>query len=120
MHLIDNTSSTAAPKVAFLEPEDMGPGSRVYEVNLAPEGRPVAPFKASRFTVDPGATTPVDIHEVREIWMVAEGAGELRYDNHATRAGPGDILYYDSMKPHKLHNDDDKQMVLFSVWWKPQ
>ena len=118
--MTDKTSTPEVPKLSFLPPEDSGPGMVVYEVDLAPSGTPLAPFKASRFTVEPGCTSPEDSHAVHEIWMVVEGEGELRYDTHTTRLQPGDVVYYEPPKTHQIYNDGDKTMVIYSVWWRGQ
>jgi len=106
------------PKLAFLAPEIVDPGMRVYEIDLNPAGTPLAPFKASRFTVEPGCASPVDTHAVHEIWMVAEGEGELVYDNRSLRLRPGDVCYFEPPKPHEVHNDGTTTLVIFSLWWK--
>jgi quercetin dioxygenase-like cupin family protein len=106
-----------APRLSFLEPEQAGPGMLIHEIDLTDQSGPRAPFKASRFTVDPGCTSPVDSHAVREIWMVAEGEGELLYDGRPSRLKAADVVYFDSHKPHQVTNDGAQTLVVYSVWW---
>src|SRR5690242_4283663 len=81
--MIDELSIATAPKLPLHEVEDAAAGLRIFEVMLdssGTSGMSVAPFKAACFTVEPGCTTPVDSHSVREIWLVTDGSGELMYD----------------------------------------
>jgi quercetin dioxygenase-like cupin family protein len=105
------------PKLSFLDVEDTGEGMQVFEVKLDPEGTPLAPFKASRFTVEPNCSSPVDSHAVHEIWMVAEGEGELIYDNERISISASDIIYLEPPKKHLVRNDGTKPLVIFSIWW---
>lgn len=108
------------PRLSFLSPEKDGQGMTIHEINLSPWGAPLAPFKASLFTVEPNSTSAVDSHAVREIWMVIEGEGELLYDNRPVRLGPRDIVYFEPHKPHRVRNDGPGPFVAFSVWWKDE
>lgn len=116
MNTQDNTAGSS-PRLAFLSPEE-SPGMRVFEIGLLKHGAQIAPFKASRFTVEPNCSSPEDSHEVREIWMVAEGEGELVYDTQTIRIKAADVLYFESFKPHLVNNDGDKPLVIYSVWWR--
>jgi mannose-6-phosphate isomerase-like protein (cupin superfamily) len=115
-----NTQDSAAcesPKLSLLSAEEFS-GMRVFEIELFKSGSQIAPFKASRFTVEPGCSSPEDRHEVREIWMVAEGEGELIYDDQTVRISAADVLYFESHKSHLVNNDGDMPLVIYSVWWK--
>lgn len=112
-----NHSSEGVPKLSFLDPEVPGPGMQVYEIKLDPSGVPIAPFKASRDTVEPGCTSPVDSHLVHEIWFIAEGEGELIYDNRSMRIRSGDVVYFEPTKTHQIRNDGIEPIVFFSIWW---
>jgi quercetin dioxygenase-like cupin family protein len=101
-----------------MAPRSSRPGTRTDEVELAPSGVPLAPFKASRFTVAPGCCSREDSHSVHEIWMVAQGEGELIYDGRSTQLQAGDVVYFEPPKPHQLYNHGPEPIVLFSIWWK--
>jgi quercetin dioxygenase-like cupin family protein len=105
------------PQLSFLEPEQAGPGMLIHEIDLMDQSGPRAPFKGSRFTVEPGCISPVDSHAVREIWMVAEGEGELLYDGRLLRLKAADVLYFEPHKPHQVKNDGTRTLVVYSVWW---
>lgn len=111
--MTDTTRADRLPRLGFLEPETEGE----MVVHLFDLAGVQAPFKGSRFTVEPGGTSPVDTHQVQEIWMVAAGRGELSYDGRSFRVEPGDVVHFEAMKPHQLHNDGDATLVVFSVWW---
>lgn len=108
--------AAAAPRLDFFPPERYGDGMSVSEIRLGPPAG--APFKASRFTVEPGCASPVDSHAVHEIWMVAKGSGELVYDERAVRLEAGDVFYFEPPKPHLVRNDGAGPLAIFSVWWK--
>lgn len=106
------------PLLQFHAPEEDAAGMCVREVRLDPQGTPLAPFKASRFTVEPGCSSPIDSHAVHELWMVAEGSGELLYDGRAVPLRAADVFYLEPPKTHQVRNDGDRSLVIFSLWWK--
>ncbi len=83
------------------------------------DGLPSAPFKASRWRLDPGAWSNWDQHEVLEIWMVSAGTGSVWREDRETSVGPGDVVLMPSQVRHRLHNTGPVPMSLFSVWWPP-
>ncbi|MGH9570849.1 MAG: cupin domain-containing protein [Candidatus Angelobacter sp.] len=87
---------------------------QVHEVQL--EGR-AFPFKSSYFTVQPDCETPVDSHSVHEMWMVAQGQGELMHDGNVFAISAPDVLYLEPPKPHVAKNTGREPLVIFSVWW---
>jgi mannose-6-phosphate isomerase-like protein (cupin superfamily) len=109
---------TSSPKLSFLPTEVLPGGTQVFEVQLAPHGIPLAPFKASYFTVEPDGVSPVDSHSVHEMWMVAQGQGELIYDGQTCIISPRQTLYFEPPKPHQVKNCGPEPLVIFSVWWK--
>jgi mannose-6-phosphate isomerase-like protein (cupin superfamily) len=77
-----------------------------------------APFNLARFVVEPGYVTPVDSHAVHEIWFVASGAGELRYDgDQLIRIAEGDAVYLEPPRTHEVRNDGDSTLVIHSIYW---
>ncbi|KYF91104.1 hypothetical protein BE20_36915 [Sorangium cellulosum] len=90
----------------------------VEKVDLASLGRCAPPFKMSRFTVKPGASSPLDCHDEQELWFIAAGHGELtRGGTQVTALRPGDIVELGSMESHTLYNSGRDDLVVFSVWW---
>ncbi|GIJ51789.1 hypothetical protein Val02_86750 [Virgisporangium aliadipatigenens] len=79
---------------------------------------PGAPFTVARLSVAPGCTTPIDSHAVTEVWVVARGSGELRYDGAAgIRLTEGDAVRFVPPRTHQLVNDGTETMVVHSVYW---
>lgn len=115
--MIDNHSSDRLPKLSFSAPETVGTGIEVHELELAPFGIALAPFKANRSTVEPDCSSPVDSHLVREMWFIAQGEGELVYDNRSVRIRAGDACYFEPLKAHSVRNDGTETLVVFSIWW---
>ncbi|HEX2090820.1 MAG TPA: cupin domain-containing protein [Longimicrobiaceae bacterium] len=106
------------PKLAFLPPEDMGSGTLIHDVEWDRPGAPGSMFGVARFTVDVGCTSPVDNHLSHELWLVAEGEGELTYDGQSLRIGPGDIVHFQPSRDHQIRNLGDRPILAFSVWWR--
>jgi quercetin dioxygenase-like cupin family protein len=80
-----------------------------------------APFKLARFTVEPGCSTPLDSHAVSEVWFVARGAGELRYDgDQLIRIAEGDAVFLEPPRTHQVFNDGHDTLVVHSIYWAGQ
>jgi mannose-6-phosphate isomerase-like protein (cupin superfamily) len=115
--MIEEPRIATDPRLPLREVEDAAAGLRILEVMLDSSGTSVAPFKAACFSVEPGYTTPVDSHSMREIWLVTGGSGELIYDGKTTSIRKSDIVYFEPPKPHQVRNDGSDSLVIFSVWW---
>ena len=115
--MIDEVTIATGPKLPVREIDDAAPGLEIFEVILNSAGTAVAPFKAAHFTVEPGCTTPVDSHSMREIWLVTDGAGELIYDGKMVPVSKSDVVYFEPPKPHQVRNDGPGSLAIFSVWW---
>jgi|GEM_PF-1298192 len=100
------------------EAEQWGEGMIVSLLELAPFAESGAvPFKSSRFTVAPGCTSPVDQHDVREMWMIASGQGLLIHAGKEVAVSPGSICFFDSQEPHEVTNEGEIDLLVFSIWW---
>ena len=77
----------------------------------------VAPFKASRWRLDPDLWTNWDQHGVIELWLIATGSGVVWRDDVATRVAAGDAVLMPSQVRHRLRNDGSTTIEVFSVWW---
>jgi mannose-6-phosphate isomerase-like protein (cupin superfamily) len=79
-----------------------------------------APVRMSRFELAPGASSPVDSHEERELWMIAQGTGLLTYrEQTEVRVNAGEVVEFESKSSHTLMNTGTLPLVVFSVWWNP-
>lgn len=90
----------------------------VHQVLLDCVGSTAIPFEASYFVVQPGCVSPVDTHSVHEIWMLAQGEGEVVYDGESYPLRPPDFLYLQPPKKHQVRNVGAGPLIMFSVWWK--
>lgn len=106
-----------APKLGYADVEQIGPGVELKLVDLLVQGAQVAPFKASRFTVEPGCRSGLDEHAVRECWIIAAGRGHVLHDGQPVPVQADDILYFESHHTHELVNDGPETMIVYSVWW---
>lgn len=75
------------------------------------------PVSAARFTVQPGARSELDVHEVVEVWTVMRGRGTIISGAERITAVTGDSVYFDSNVPHQLVNSTTEPIDVFSVWW---
>ncbi|HEX2205124.1 MAG TPA: cupin domain-containing protein [Longimicrobium sp.] len=98
--------------------EEIPEGITYGELALAPGALSAAPFRLSRVAVAPGVETPVDVHQVHELWLVGQGEGELTYDGVASRIRAGDVVRFVPEKTHTVRNDGAGDLVSFSLWWK--
>ncbi len=105
------------PRLPFLEPPPNLPGIVMRRADFDSRGEGLTPFKGGIFTVAPGATSRLDVHDVRECWMVVSGEGTLRYDGRELRVTAGDYCYFEPQKTHQMFNDSGQDVVIYTVWW---
>src|SRR6266545_3248558 len=75
-------------------------------------------FKMSRFMLKPGARSPLDCHEDKELWFIAAGHGEITRDgHHVMEVRQGDIVELGSMVSHTVLNTGQDELLVFAVWW---
>lgn len=77
-----------------------------------------SPFKMSKWVLKSGLKSPVDVHDVKEYWLISEGRGIINYnDEELIKIEKGDFIFMDSRKSHQVENNGDKDLVVFSIWW---
>lgn len=104
------------PQLDFFPPFSGAEGSEVFEVNLSEQVK--APFKASKWSVSPGFSSPVDQHQVRECWFVATGKGILTFmEKTKGDIQAGDVIHFSPMESHQVFNPGPELLTIFSVWW---
>lgn len=104
--------------VPFAETQRVHDGMQLALVETARLRGGPAPVRMSRFELAPGARSPLDTHEEREMWMFAQGNGMLSYRGQApipVRAG--DVVEFEADSSHALHNTGGEALVVFSIWW---
>jgi mannose-6-phosphate isomerase-like protein (cupin superfamily) len=87
------------------------------QADFASRGDGQTPFKGGRFKLVPGSTSKLDIHDDRECWMVVSGNGMLSYNGQQLRVEGGDFLYFEPNKSHQIHNDQDEDLLINTIWW---
>lgn len=113
----ETTAQDRRPNMAFKAPETYDGGMRVSEMDIQSMIPAGAPFKGSYWTVEPGGSSPEDVHSVHEMWLVASGRGELLCGGRPVRVEAGDVLYFEPHQTHEVRNDGDAALAVFSVWW---
>jgi mannose-6-phosphate isomerase-like protein (cupin superfamily) len=93
------------------------PSGPVEGFDLSHEGREAAPFRASRWILEPGLTTDWDQHDVLEMWIVSAGHGVVLRDDYETAVVPGDAVLMPSRVRHRLFNAGNETMRVVSIWW---
>jgi mannose-6-phosphate isomerase-like protein (cupin superfamily) len=79
------------------------------------------PFLMSHIVVQVGAQTPIDQHEVEEIWGVASGRGELYVEGEPNPIdlAPGVVVFFEALKQHQVRCVGQEPLQLYSMWWQP-
>ena len=109
---------STSPILSYVPPVFFGDHVRVDEVLMETDGKPIAPFKASRIMVLPGSWSPLDDHQEKECWFIVSGEGELVFlDKEKKTVKPGDVMFYDSQQSHKIYNSGKEDLVIISIWW---
>lgn len=111
------TVTAWAPAGRFEEPEQMGDGIVLENVDMESLGEGFAPFKMSRFSVPPGCGTGNDQHAARELWIIREGEGVLSYDGTEFEVRKGGIYLFEENRPHSIQNSGTQVLHIFSLWW---
>jgi quercetin dioxygenase-like cupin family protein len=75
------------------------------------------PVSAARFSVQPGAESELDVHEVVEVWTVTSGRGVILSGDREVEVTEGDSVFFDRNVPHLLRNRGTDPVAVFSIWW---
>jgi mannose-6-phosphate isomerase-like protein (cupin superfamily) len=101
-------------RLSYLKPESSDPGMTSQLLGLDDDR---FPFRSSRFTIEPGGASPPDNHSVAEMWIVIEGAGDLRYESQSVAIETGDVFYFEPFQTHEVRNHSDSSLKILSFWW---
>lgn len=105
-------------KLKYKSMNSNAPGTFFETIDFSRDGETIAPFRGGRFTVERGATSKLDQHEVRECWMIAQGEGELEFNGDKfISVKAGEFYFFDSMETHRIKNTGVKELIIHSVWW---
>lgn len=111
------TISWLSPKAPFDPQQKMAEGIVLENVKINHFGEQFAPFKTSRFSIEPGCSSGCDQHVVRELWIIGEGQGVLTYDGLDMEVKKNEFLFFDTNKSHSILNTGPKPLHIFSIWW---
>lgn len=116
--ILDLDPVPATVTVPFDAPVSDAPGMSLQKAAVARLEGGAPPFRMSRFTLEPGASSPLDTHPDREVWMVASGQGRLACGDGRTQwLRAGDALNFPSHLSHSVTNTGGEPLSIFSVWW---
>jgi len=105
-------------KLNYISKKSNALGTTFEKIDFVDNGKPIAPFNGGKFIVEPGATSKLDVHEVRECWIVSEGKGDLSINNQDSKViSPGEFHFFESMNSHQITNTGDKILIIYSIWW---
>ncbi|CCH32402.1 cupin domain-containing protein [Actinosynnema sp. NPDC047251] len=107
-------------RVPFQAPTSSRPGVHLHEADFTAFGAGRVPFEGGRFTLEPGATSKPDTHQVSECWMIAGGSGLLTYDGAEHPVTAGDYVFFEPQKTHFIHNNGAELLTIHTVWWLEQ
>ena len=99
------------------DPDPLPPGMGSHLFGLPGGGRPVAPVEFSHWSLEPGADSGDDQHDVPEIWLIAAGAGVMTCGGATVELAAGDAVAIEPRQVHSLRNTGDGPVEVFSVWW---
>jgi mannose-6-phosphate isomerase-like protein (cupin superfamily) len=99
------------------DPDELPPGMASFLYEMPGGDRPVAPVEMSRWSLEPGADSGDDQHEVREIWLIGAGSGEMTCGGVRVEVSAGDAISIEPMRVHSLRNTGADRIEVFSVWW---
>jgi mannose-6-phosphate isomerase-like protein (cupin superfamily) len=80
----------------------------------------LVPFEVARWQIEPGTSNDLDVHRSHEMWLVRDGTGELTLDGHISQISAGDAIMINSRRPHRVRNNGDRPLKVFSAYWPPE
>lgn len=75
------------------------------------------PFKVNEFVVKPRNKTPLDQHEVAELWYIIHGKGELLYQDTVHILKTGDWFFFYPHEKHQVENTSHSELKILSLYW---
>lgn len=105
-------------RLAFLRAEEPCSGMTLEKVAPTSLRGSRPPGGMSRFSLAPGAESPLDKHEDEEVWFIGSGQGTIvRGGTEVVPVAAGDVVDFASEVSHTLKNTGELPLVVFSVWW---
>ncbi|MBP6950847.1 MAG: cupin domain-containing protein [Alphaproteobacteria bacterium] len=80
---------------------------------------PIAkPFQIDEITILENMSSPVDKHEVAELWSILSGTGDLTYDGKNYILKTGEWFFFEPFKEHQVVNNYREDLRILSIYWK--
>jgi mannose-6-phosphate isomerase-like protein (cupin superfamily) len=76
-----------------------------------------APFELARWSVAPGTSNDLDVHQSREVWIILSGVGTLTWADQTKVLKVADVVAFESRVPHQIRNDGPDTLLATSVYW---
>lgn len=92
-------------------------GVTVNEICFKIDGIWKSPFKASIFMINPGCTSPVDCHDVNEVWIIVDGFGTFVSSGKNINVSENEVIYIPSNEEHSIINTGNADLKIISLWW---
>jgi mannose-6-phosphate isomerase-like protein (cupin superfamily) len=90
-----------------------------YRTTLGRQQAPIDSVVGGWYTLEAGATNPLDEHPVPEIYFVTSGSALITLDGEAHRIGAGDTVLIPAGCSHQTHNDGSEPLVLVFLYSPP-
>lgn len=101
---------------SVLDIDDVPPGMVLRTFSM-PSDDPTAPLEVSHWRLSHGADSGDDLHDGRELWLIAAGRGEITAGRASMEVAAGDAILIQPNQPHRLENTGTDPVEVFSVWW---
>ena len=78
------------------------------------------PVHIDEIVVSAKSCTPVDQHEVVELWQILDGSGVLTYQNKEYELKAGDRFFFHTNEAHQIRNSEEYELKILSIYWKAE
>ena len=90
-----------------------------YRTTLGKAKAPIDTVVGGWYTLGPGATNPLDVHTVPEIYFVTAGSALITLDGETQRIAAGDTVLIPAGVQHQTHNDTDQPLTMVFLYSPP-
>ena len=90
-----------------------------YRTTLGKAEAPIDTVVGGWYTLGPGATNPLDVHTVPEIYFVTAGSALITLDGETQRIAAGDTVLIPAGVQHQTHNDTDHPLTMVFLYSPP-
>lgn len=90
-----------------------------YRTTLGKAEAPIDTVVGGWYTLGPGATNPLDVHTVPEIYFVTAGSALITMDGATQRIAAGDTVLIPAGVQHQTHNDTEEPLTMVFLYSPP-